>query len=314
MKNKLKKLFLIFVITVASFSMVACNKDSQSNTEKKKITLNYTTKEIGFLDSFQLIAECDDIKGEEFIYKSSDSAICSVDKEGLITGEGLGEAIVTVKYGETTSECAVKVIEKEAKPLLRLESIKENDLVVSENDVLDLACYVLYGGNRYYDADVTYKLSNEKAGQIEAGKFNAGSLETGSDYCETDVIIKATWRGFTLESLSSVLKIGIIKDNSVFSDYIQINGTVNYCKDITLYLNPDENQSSKAAFEYKRITDGKENPDIIFKQKGDSVIYENGEIRAVREGVTKIYIGLPYVLDAPIIEIAEVEITITVIQ
>lgn len=96
---------------------------------------------------------------ENISWSSDDTAVVTVDKEGIITAVGAGSAVVTAKCGDVTADCEVFVIEVDA------------DLVL-------------------YDAGSSYLWWNFNAGDFSSAEAIADAVQPNGDY---DVFLSAAY-------------------------------------------------------------------------------------------------------------------------
>ena len=97
----------------------------------------------------------------ELVYTSSNTDVAVVDQNGLVTAKKLGNANITVTYGESSADCAINVVSENYLPTIHLEYFAGDDLVVSLTDSVNITAYVLFNGNRYDDATYPYKFTDD---------------------------------------------------------------------------------------------------------------------------------------------------------
>ncbi len=152
--NKKRKLCavlaLAFTLAVPAAVLTGCNgKPGGENppiTEPDvKLTLNETSVELDLHEQIQLTATCTD-KTLALTWSCSDPSVATVDANGLVKSVKAGNATVTVKAGDYSATCAVKVINSMTAPTLKLDAA-EGKAFVDKNGEITITAQVLYKGN-----------------------------------------------------------------------------------------------------------------------------------------------------------------------
>lgn len=122
-------LFVLSLICISSFTMFfACQKPE--NQPKPEIVLNYTEVSIEVGETVVLVAE----GGENYAWSTNNPSIATVD-DGVVTGVQVGNAEITVKSGELSKICIVKVIASSKVPTLELD-LSDKSILLDEEIAL----------------------------------------------------------------------------------------------------------------------------------------------------------------------------------
>ncbi len=151
------------------------------------------------------------------IYVSSNEAIASVDENGYVTANGLGEATVTIRYGAATTSYTVKVESGNYVPSIHFNHVAGDEIQVSLMDRVNLGAYVNFNGKSYEDVTLTYTI-DESYGTVEDGYF------IPAQEGETTMTVQGTWRGFEGVTLEKTFDVTIV---SAFEFYVN-DGTEIY--------------------------------------------------------------------------------------
>lgn len=100
-----KTLFLTACVAVAAL-FVACEPKGEETGNKFEFRESAIVLAEG---STQRLALVDDQNANDYVWESSDTLVVTVDALGVATGEGAGEAIITVTSGERKATCQVTV-------------------------------------------------------------------------------------------------------------------------------------------------------------------------------------------------------------
>ena len=102
---------------------------------------------------------------EETIYfSSSNASIATVDANGKITAQGVGEAVITIQAGECYETCLVQV---NAEPAYRI-ICNDGDILLLEGGEFVLTA-LLKKGNSEIEAALTYESMNEAVATVSNG-------------------------------------------------------------------------------------------------------------------------------------------------
>ncbi len=224
-----KRLLLLISILCLAFACLftACSdggEDSSSGGGTQKLptaplglTLDKTETSLLLGEETYLVAYYQAREGEQISFTSENDTVATVNAEGLITAQNIGETTITVTYGEQKAECKVKVISGGYLPSLHFNYLVGDEFSVSMVDKANLSAYVLFNGKRFEDVTLSYTFQ-EDLGEVKDGFF------TPKNVGETELTVKASWRGFDGVSLVKKLKIKVI---TAFEFYVN-EGKVEY--------------------------------------------------------------------------------------
>ncbi|MBR0229803.1 MAG: Ig-like domain-containing protein, partial [Erysipelotrichaceae bacterium] len=105
----MKKVKAILVLTLAALILVGCGPKTIAPTEVVLSETEVTLEDIGKTYQIQATVKPDDTTDKTLGYESADTAICTVDGNGLVTAVAPGETTVKVSCGEISASLKVKV-------------------------------------------------------------------------------------------------------------------------------------------------------------------------------------------------------------
>ena len=204
MKRLRNILLTLFSALFGAVLCVACEtietKSAYLTVAKTEITLQLGAKsqiDVNYGDGGE---------NDALSFTSSVPTVVSVDEYGNVTGEAVGQATVTVLYADKTATCAVTVTLDGQIPLLDFEQFSGQTANVSRNQQLNFAAVVVYNGDLYRDAEITYTSSAESVGTVsESGVFTPVGLG------ETVVTATAAWRGVSAATLTRTVTVKVEK-------------------------------------------------------------------------------------------------------
>lgn len=220
MTKKKKKILIISIIvaavlviaTVVTLLVVLLKKDPKEQPFERENELALATKSYEMLlgDEYTLSMEYDYDENASFAYTSSNESVVTVDEYGTVLATGVGEATVTVKYGNASDTCDFTVSTGALLAMLEYEALPKADVRITTADTLDLTATVYFNGKSYDDMEITYTLSDESMGKFEDNAFVPA--KTGN----VEIYAVANWRGVTGETLTKTLYVEVLKDVQVF--------------------------------------------------------------------------------------------------
>lgn len=192
MKNKVKPLIILPLIF--SF-LTACNQTSEKSfsavEDEKVYKLNYTDITVALGSSFQLILS---LNGLEVAATWSASNHNVTVNDGLVTGNEVGEAVVTASVDDLCFDCHVDVLLPENLPELVINS--NNPLILEVADSFIIVPSLLYEGEKMSVDNIDFELDGSV---IEVAINDDFSLDIGALFVGTaELIIKTTWHNITL--------------------------------------------------------------------------------------------------------------------
>ena len=214
MRKGLKKLALLGalcgIFLCGSLTFVACkgNGTSESQREEQEtaeFSLNMHMKEMSLYDTFTLSVEnYDDIE-----WVSDNSAIVSVDENGVVTANAYGQANVSATKGDKTDSCLIIVLDEGKVPEIAVNT-DGDEFSLLEGDTFNLGCNVKFNGNYFTDGTFTYQSSNPTVASVNAdGLITAGALGT------TTVTVQGKWRGFDESYLHKEILVSVVSNISM---------------------------------------------------------------------------------------------------
>lgn len=166
-----------------------CKKDPTKNPENGALSFDKTELSLVLGESYVLNVTFDAKDGETLTFSSENANVASVNEDGVVVAESIGETVVTAKYADNTASCKVAVGLNGLVPVLKFEQTTTDVLTVRKNDELNFANYISFNGKKYTDAVVSYTSSDETVGTFENGVFKPSKIGT------VTVDVAASWRG-----------------------------------------------------------------------------------------------------------------------
>ncbi len=282
MKNLGKKLSMILLaitLLVCSVFAIACNKKLPPKAPgivPTDATLNHDNLYLEVGEEFQLTVN--DADGSVF-WSSGNTNVVTVDQSGKVKAVEKGNTSVTATIGESTLSCDVLVIGSENIPTLTFSGIEEVSLLL--NDSFTLEPKVFFDG-KYYDAEYNFSVYDQHIASItEEGVITALA------YGETEVEVKATWKGYSNDLLlTETIPVKVNKDIYIKTT---LERTELYTEEFTAY---GVNYYDKAGFTSDIKVEGVEYTGQInyVSSNVQVAIVENGEVKAVSAGISEVYI------------------------
>ena len=184
----IKRLLLILSLTLCGLLVfVGCKKDDETEepTTSQELTLNYDNYRLEIFQSVTL-----KIDGEYDgtpTWTSDNPTVISVEN-GVVTALAEGSATITAKIGDTTLTCNVTVAATADVPMLVFDGFEE--ISVMTGDTYELTPYVLYKGEKYYDAEFTYVVEDTQIATV------SGATLTAQKVGQTVLYVSANWRSY----------------------------------------------------------------------------------------------------------------------
>ena len=152
-----------------------------------EIILNVNSVELRVTQTYQLEAELIDLDGE-ITWLSSDSNICNVSSDGLLTATGEGKCAVVASIGEYSKACNISVIENDYSL-----SISSNQILLPKGKTFNLEPKMMLNNQEVLGATYTFDVKNNEVISID-NKGVISALKFGL----SDVVISASYKGLTL--------------------------------------------------------------------------------------------------------------------
>ena len=174
--KKLLNFTLILLMGLAIIGASACGKP------KAQISLDKTTATVNVFASMALVATTKNTE-EGVVWRSSNSAIASVDDSGIITPNGVGTVTITATVGKAKAYCVVEVVPPRDYSAKVLSDIYAKTLKIGESfTITPTAFYEDMGENGAYLEGVSYRFaSTSNAISVdESGTVVANSVGTAT--------------------------------------------------------------------------------------------------------------------------------------
>ena len=290
------KKFFICVLTLLmllSFSMFAVScQDSNDNVGEQptveSVTLSATSLRMVLGDKYKLDAVYSLEDWVDFDWVSSDSAVATVDNNGMVTTLSLGKTTVTATYFDVFATCEIEVVMDNQVPNLYVKHSFGNEInaVIDGEYQLDYA--VSFNGNIFEDAEFTFESSNP-----ELLTVSKNGLVTAKSKTETPVTItvKGSWYGNEYSTLIDVIEVNVIEDVRIL-----VNG--GETSKVLLYTIANHNGQTfdtikefDVTVEYNGATLSENEYSI--EVVGDQTVatYKDGLVTAIKGGETQIKIS-----------------------
>ena len=213
-----RRLILLLTVCFAfclSFLAVSCKGKCSGETPDippvvdTNFSLNYTSKELSLFDTVQLRVK----NYTDLIWESDNTAVATVDKNGLVTANGIGNANINVSRGEQKTSCLITVLDEGIVPSLVINVDGESlSLVKSEgvSDTFGLQCAIAFNGKTYSDGTFTFVPS--KSGVIE---IDSNGVISAVDYGSVELNIKGSWRNFEQVFIQKTITVNVVHNVSM---------------------------------------------------------------------------------------------------
>ena len=208
------KHLLLVIILVLSLSLVACNKDKTTTTQKQETTTIEdkttkedvtTTKEANI--QFYMEENVELLKYDRYTinytligtddaitWTSSDEGVATV-AGGVINGIEEGECVITASIHGITLSLNVKVNKNISYPVLVLSDTECMPRVGGE---IEFSAYVFFNNQEYHDAELVWSSSNTEIATVNNGMIKG--ISTG----ECKILVNTTFNGVKLQEEISV--------------------------------------------------------------------------------------------------------------
>ena len=282
---KWKKVFAVLAaLTTFMVFCVGCKNDMEEpsknppsiETETSGVSFEKAEYTVFLGEGTYLLATYEPSMEKVVEYSSSNPTVATVDGNGKVLAVGLGEAVLTVKYGEDTAECKVTVIQGESVPSLYFARGWEDEVSVESNSSLDFSTYVLFNGKTYNDQKISYTFDDDTIGEVVNGTFTPKKVGT----CQ--VHITAVWRGIESILLERTITVNVISDVELYVN----DGATNYVMHNRAQVGTDIYEDNQIAFAVTALENGQAtsfNVEVV--EGADIVRYENGKLTVLNEQV-----------------------------
>lgn len=279
-----KGLAILAVITTFMAFCVGCKNDTEEPSENPP-SIETGTSGVSFEkaeytvllgEETYLLATYEPSMEKVVEYSSSNPTVATVDGNGKVLAVGLGEAVLTVKYGEDTAECKVTVIQGESVPSLYFACGWGDEVSVESNSLLDFSTYVLFNGKTYNDQTVSYTFDDDTIGEVVNGTFTPKKVGT----CTVD--ITAVWRGIESILLEKTITVNVVSDVELFVN----DGATNYVMHNKAQVGTETYEDHEIDFVVTALENGQATSFNVEVVEGTDIVrYENGKLTVLNERV-----------------------------
>ena len=182
----MKKILLcaLIMITCAMTFLACSKKDSESASKQIEFVKSEITLEVGETVKPEVVTAQ---KNVYVMYSVADETIATISDEGEIIALKEGQTICYAEFKGETAVCIVKVVKKQAKPMLSVSVPYENNSVtLFVGDSIDLVSTARLGDTIVTADNVGYSVENSAIATVADGKLQG--VSTG----ETTVTITVT--------------------------------------------------------------------------------------------------------------------------
>ena len=293
MKNNLRKYALaaLFVCLICSLAFVACKKNPGASTdnpskppiEEVKVELSDSVLTMDINDTATLTVR--EGGSENLKWKSSNTAVATVDDNGTVAAiaEGTAEIEVTTANGKAT--CTVLVVNSYVAPVLTV-STDEITLTIGD-DYLLLPKLIYKGHDCTAEAQFGCTVADgEKDSIVTVVKNADGFLFTAQTYGATKYVVHVEYAGV---ALSTVVNVSVIDAGIVF-DVVNIAPTTDgYCAQLSTYAIGDYVTAITPVVNVIEKGQTTNNAEIAYTTDNERVAtVVDGKIVAVDAGTTKV--------------------------
>lgn len=152
------------VITArAGGQMAQCNV-TVIKPEVTEITLDCNEKDILIGESFDITASYkpENVPDVTIVWSSSNASVANVTQSGHVTGNGVGEAVITASVGDVSAKCTVNVLPIEAESV----TLNKSELTLEVSDSERLTATV--GPVNTTDKTVTWSSSDDEVATVSS--------------------------------------------------------------------------------------------------------------------------------------------------
>ena len=167
-------------ILFSIFCLSACGGASSDVTSdsKPQPTIAFVQNEITVFVGESVQAEVVTEKSNLFVFWTvRDPNLATISPDGVVTGLQEGQTICWAECGGERAICVIKIIEKEAIPMLSVSVPYENNAItLYKGDTLDLNAFAKLGDTVLENAQFSYEVSEGNVVSVENGKITANDV------------------------------------------------------------------------------------------------------------------------------------------
>lgn len=250
---------IVFSVIAAIFLLTNCQKDQKPLLNSIKISPDSIELKKGESKKLELITDPMDFS-VNVIWKSSASNIATVDKNGNVTANNIGETIITAYADKFTAECLIKVVET---TIERIELSKtEIQLLKGSKETITAKIYPENASSQ----DLVWSSDDKTIASVENGSI------IGINIGETRINA----------SIGNIKESCLVKVIGVPVEDIKLNNT-------SLSLNIGDTYTLKATIEPNNA----ETRSVKWESEDNSIatVDDNGLVTAIGPGNTKIVVS-----------------------
>ena len=277
----MKKLLVVLFAVVATFCFAAgCGNNSKNQGDEKQptISLNYETLSLYPYESRTLVITTE-LTGERK-WVSSNTAVATVDQNGVVNAISQGESVVSITIGNEKAECFVTVNKETQIPKFEFNNIINNEigLLVGGTFSLNQKIKVTFKGEDVEDAKISLSSNDNQIVEIIDGTLIAKKLGTA------EITILGEWREFDGSILNERIIIKVRNDITfeLTVPEIEVYGISELCGE---QFNTEVTVQPHLLFNGNEITEG-----FIFSTEDESIaiVDENGVVTGKGAGKTSV--------------------------
>ena len=289
-KKVLWTMMLVIFSLILSVGFMGCTPaEDPGPALTPTITLNKTEKSMEIFSTFQLEATTEHLDGVQIVWTSSDSAVASVDDEGLVTAKADGVATITATAGEVSASCSIIVTNSHAIPQLLLNQPSSMTLPIGES--FTIVANTKYQQNNVPNVNYVWSLSSgDEQGVVTLTPSADTKTVTveGVKFGNVTVNCAAICNGVPVRS---TVKVKVYNDDVAMSVSGLTEGVNGYQVAMTMFSDAEKGYINEYAptltvTENETAVDASQ---ITWTSSDDSVVaYENGKIVAKGLGNAKV--------------------------
>lgn len=210
----MKKILIVLIsLLILSTCFMACSKskNEESNAtpsapevdvvESVETTMSFVEKSVSIdlNKSVKLLVQGAD--GKTLTWRSANPEKLDVDQNGVVYAKMAGTVTVYASCGSEVISCTVTIFDKGLIPLVKLDLPELFQLNVGDD--YNLTPYVLYDGEKYYDAEFTYSATGSVT-------VSANGVITATSIGEGKVTVTASWKGIQAETMTIEFIVNVI--------------------------------------------------------------------------------------------------------
>ena len=296
MNKLLKKIFIVVlsILAACAYSAVAacssCDGEPGKDDSELSFTLNYHLKSLSIYESLEL-----KVNGFDNVEWSSNNENVASVKNGTVTANSYGSAIITATEGDLSDTCIINVPDENLVPYIKV-NVDDSGLSMLVGDEYSIKSFIRFNNKDYSDATFGFTTSNEDIISI-----NSNGVVYAKKTGNTIITINGSWREFDSKQLVIYIPVSVnsdvsmdlsVKDKEIFTRSCVIDDVI-YSNSTTLsytVLIDGQDKTSSLEVVWKTL-----NPDIVTlngttvtaKNRGKAEIYYECNVGG------KIYTSLP---------------------